>query len=125
MLVVRIGVGIRIRVGVGVRVGVGIGVRVGIRVALSVLAACQSGVLIDEDDTGGVEEDGAISVSPTSIDLGIVFVGQSDSTTISVTNIGKKSSDVSLPKYLVIPTASTSCPPLPLRLNPVRWRSTC
>ena len=92
--------------------------------ALSVLAACQSGVLIDEDDTGGVEEDGAISVSPTSIDLGIVFVGQSDSTTISVTNIGKKSSDVSL-EILGDTDGQYVLFPLPLRLNPVRWRSTC
>lgn len=85
----------------------------------SFLTACQSGVLIDDEDTGngGVEEDGAISVTPTNLDLGIVFVGQSESAVIEVTNIGKKSSDVTLEilgdtdgQYVLSPYTSTPEP---------------
>ncbi len=71
--------------------------------ALLVLAACENKTItVDEKDTGsgndpvdsgdtgdtGTVADGAISVSPATIDLGVIFVGDSASAQVTVTNVG-------------------------------------
>ena len=59
------------------------------------LTGCQAGAIILDGD-GDTLEDGAISVTPDSVDWGVVFVGQTYSEVIQVTNVGKRSTDVSL-----------------------------
>jgi hypothetical protein len=77
---------------------------------LLLLLACQEADLKIGEDTGvvggldsGTDDsgdsgvvDGAISVAPTGIDLGTIFVGASAEGTISVTNVGSGTTNVSL-----------------------------
>ena len=66
-----------------------------------ILVGCESGAIDINDDTDTdtdeeTLEDGAISVTPGTMDLGLVFVGQTASDVIEVSNIGKRRSEVSL-----------------------------
>jgi len=73
------------------------------------LFACENKtIVVDEKDTGatgndpgdtgdtGAVADGAISVSPATLDLGLVFVGDSASAQVTVTNVGAGEVSVSL-----------------------------
>ncbi|MBM4393692.1 MAG: hypothetical protein FJ090_21410, partial [Deltaproteobacteria bacterium] len=76
------------------------------------LFACENKtIVVDEKDTGatgndpgdpgdtgdtGAVADGAISVSPVTLDLGVIFVGDSASAQVTVTNVGAGDVSVSL-----------------------------
>ena len=67
------------------------------------LAACDTSVVVGDsgagngggDDTGS-STDGAISVTPTRVDLDVLFVGQTGTAPVTVKNVGQGAVDVSV-----------------------------
>ncbi len=109
--------------------------------SLGLLVGCGTAEVKVGNDSGGFDldsgsddtvVDGAIGVSPTEIDLGVLFVGQSASGTITVTNVGSGSTDVTLSvlggqaaaytldAYTSSPAAGASVPHT-LTLTPTQW----
>ena len=68
---------------------------------LLLLGGCEKiSVVVDHEPGGSANPDaivsGALSVSPVEVDLGVLFIGESRSTTVSVTNIGDATAAVSV-----------------------------
>ena len=96
------------------------------------VVGCEGGAIILDEDPGQV--DGAISVTPGAIDFGVVFVGETATETLNVSNVGKKESDVrlellgdALTEYVLTPYTSAPDPgdtaEHTLTLTPVQWGS--